>query len=139
MDKIMKTQKLHTLPHSHPNLSAVGLRVFFNIGDSWKLKNEEEMVLLGNPSRSLFFKWKKDPQSAIVGKDTLERISYILGIYKALQILLPDPKAADEWITKKNTAPLFKGQSALERMLSGNVGDLYVVRQYLDAVRGGWS
>lgn len=135
----MKAQKLHLPSHSQPNLSAIGLRVFFNIGDSWKLKNEEEMVLLGNPSRSLFFKWKKDPQSAIVSKDTLERISYILGIYKALQILLPNAKAADEWVCKKNTAPLFKGQSALERMLSGNVADLYVVRQYLDAVRGGWS
>lgn len=135
----MKVQKLSAPSPGQPNLSAIGLRVFFNIGDSWKLKNEEEMVLLGNPSRSLFFKWKKDPQSAIVSKDTLERISYILGIYKALQILLPDPKAADEWVTKKNSAPLFSGQSALERMLSGNVGDLYVVRQYLDAARGGWA
>ncbi len=30
----------------------------------------------------------------------------------------------------------FGGASALERMLGGNVGDLYVVRQYLDAQRG---
>lgn len=135
----MKAQNLTHTPTKKTNLSAVGLRVFFNIADHWKLKNEEAQVLLGNPSRSLFFKWKKDPQSAIVGRDTLERISYILGIYKALQILLPDPKAADEWVTKKNSAPLFAGQSALERMLSGNVGDLYVVRQYLDAARGGWA
>lgn len=135
----MKPQKIPTISHNPTNLSAIGLRVFFNIGDSWKLKNEEEMILLGLPSRSLFYKWKKDPQSAIVSKDTLERISYILGIYKTLQILLPNPKAADEWVTKKNSAPLFAGQSALERMLSGNVSDLYVVRQYLDAVRGGWS
>lgn len=135
----MKLQKLASPSAKTNNLSAVGLRVFFNIADSWKLKNEEAQALLGNPSRSLFFKWKKDPQSAIVSRDTLERISYILGIYKALQILLPDPKAADEWITKKNSAPLFSGQSALERMLSGNVGDLYVVRQYLDAARGGWA
>lgn len=139
MDYIMKAQKLNTTPDNIPNLSAAGLRVFFNIGESWHLKNEEQMILLGNPSRSLFFKWKKDPHSSIVSKDTLERISYILGIYKALQLLLPDPKAADEWITKKNNAPIFSGQSALERMLSGNVGDLYVVRQYVDAVRGGWS
>lgn len=135
----MKTPKLHTASSTKTHLSAVGLRVFFNIAESWRLKNEEAMALLGSPSRSLFFKWKKDPQSAIISKDTLERISYILGIYKALQILLPNPKAADEWVSKKNSAPLFSGQSALERMLSGNVGDLYVVRQYLDAARGGWA
>ena len=71
--------------------------------------------------------------------DALERISYLLGIFKALHILLPDEEAADAWVRKPNTAPLFAGTSALERMMSGQVSDLYVVRQYLDAQRGGWS
>src|ERR1700679_3282993 len=83
------------IPLDMQQLSAVGLRVFFKIAEGWQLKNEQEMVLLGQPSRSLYFKWKKDPHAASLSKDTLERISYILGIYKALQILLPDPKAAD--------------------------------------------
>jgi hypothetical protein len=61
----------------------------------------------------------------------------LLGIYSALQVLLPKPEAADAWIKKPNTAPIFGGRSALERMLSGQVGDLYLVRQYLDAQRGG--
>ena len=56
--------------------------------------------------------------------DTLERLSYLLGIYKALQILLPDPHAADEWVRKPNTAPPFGGSSALERMSSGQVADI---------------
>ena len=64
-------------------------------------------------------------------------MSYVLGIYKALQILLPDAEAADAWVRKPNAAPLFGGKPALHRMLSGNVADLYVVRQYLDAWRGG--
>ena len=126
-------------PQFNQRISAAGLKAFFNIADHWQLKNEQEIILLGQPSRSLYFKWKKNPESASLGKDTLERISYLLGIYKALQILLPDPVAADQWVSKPNAAPLFGGQSALERMLSGNVGDLFVVRQYLDAARGGWA
>lgn len=126
-------------PKLNQRLSSAGLRAFFNITEHWQLKNEQEMILLGQPSRSLYFKWKKNPETASLGKDTLERISYVLGIYKALQILLPDPDAADQWVSKPNFAPLFGGQSALERMLSGNVGDLFVVRQYLDAARGGWA
>ena len=47
-----------------------------------------------------------------------------------------DPAQADAWLHKPNQSPLFGGHSALERMLSGNVSDLYVVRQYLDAQRG---
>jgi hypothetical protein len=66
-------------------------------------------------------------------------VSYVLGIYKALQILLPQQAAADAWVRRPNAAPLFGGRPALDRMLSGNVADLYVVRQYLDAQRGGWS
>lgn len=94
------------------------------------------MTLLGSPSRSAFFSWKKNAD-ALLTKDTLERISYILGIYKALQILLPDDNAADSWIKRPNLASPFGGSSALDRMLSGHVADLFVVRQYLDAQRGG--
>jgi hypothetical protein len=118
-------------------MSAAAIRAFGNIAQAWQLDIEAQLTLLGDPPRSTYYKWKKDPQSAHLGRDTLERISYILGIYKALQILLPEPTAADSWIRKPNTAPLFGGKSALDRMLSGNVSDLYVVRQYLDAIRGG--
>ena len=119
-------------------LSGPALRTFFRIADLWDLSIEEQMTLLGVASRSTFFKWKK-AKDALLPKDTLERISYILGIYKALQILLPNEQAADTWIRRSNAAPPFGGQSALARMLSGHVSDLYVVRQYLDAQRGGWA
>jgi hypothetical protein len=95
----------------------------------------EQLKLLGIGSRSTFFKWRRERDPKLPG-DTLERLSYLLGIYKSLQILLPDPEAADAWIRKPNAAALFGGGSALERMLSGQVADLYVVRQYLDSQRG---
>ena len=115
--------------------SGPALRAFFNIATAWGLSTAQQRILLGNPPASTFFKWKKAQRGAL-SRDVLERISYLLGIYKDLQILLPVPERADQWITSPNTAPLFGGQSALERMLGGNVGDLYAVRQYLDAQRG---
>jgi len=124
---------------SNRDLSAAGLRAFFNIARDWNLNTDEQMVLLGAPGRSTFFKWKSAPEAAELKRDTLERLSYLLGIYKALQVLLPAPAAADAWIKKPNDAPLFAGQSALARMLGGNVADLVAVRQYLDARRGGWA
>ena len=120
-------------------LSAAGLRAFFNIAQAWELSTDEQMVLLGAPGRSTFFKWKAAPQGADLKRDTLERLSYVLGIYKALQILLPDSAASDAWVKRPNAAPLFGGKSALDRMLAGNIGDLLAVRQYLDARRGGWA
>lgn len=117
-------------------LAGPALRTFFRIADAWQLSGDEARTLLGSPPRSTFYAWKKAGQGQL-DRDTLERVSYVLGIYKALQILLPDPVAADAWVRKPNTAPLFAGQPALQRMLSGNVADLYVVRQYLDGWRGG--
>lgn len=116
-------------------LGGPALRGFFRLAEAWKLRVAEQRRLLGDPPESTFYKWKRE-QGGSPGRDTLERISYLLGIWKSLQILFPDPAQADAWLHKPNTAPLFGGHSALERMLSGNVADLYVVRQYLDAQRG---
>ena len=113
------------------------LRTFFNIAEAWRLSAREAMTLLGLRSRSTYHVWK-DGQSGSLPRYTVERISYVLGIYKALQMLLASDEAADAWIRKPNAAPLFGGRSALERLLSGNVADLYEVRRYLDAQRG-WN
>ncbi len=114
---------------------AAGLRAFARIAELWRLTVAEQLILLGIHSRSTYFKWRKDPQARLP-RDTLERLSYLLGIYKALQLLLPSNQAADEWLHRPNSEPLFGGRSALARMLSGNVADLYQVRQYLDSQRG---
>lgn len=111
------------------------MRTFFRIAEAWGLSAKEQITLLGSPPRSTFYAWKR-AEDLSLPRDTLERLSYIFGIYKALQILLPRAEAADAWIKKPNSAALFGGRSALERMLSGQVADLYVVRQYLDAQRG---
>lgn len=122
------------------HLSATALTAFFNIAAAWELTSDDERTLLGSPPRSTFFKWKSERDSKSPPKlpqDTLERISYIMGIYKALHILLPTPDAADAWVKKPNTAPVTAGKSALERMRGGRVVDLADVRRYLDAERGG--
>lgn len=126
------------LPSDSARVSKSALQTFFNIANAWRLNADEAMTLLGLDSRSTYFKWKKSPETAKLNPDKLERLSYIFGIYKALQVLLPQADAADQWLKRPNSALPFQGKSALERMLSGHVADLYVVRQYLDGQRG-WS
>lgn len=116
-------------------LGAAGLNAFFNIAAAWSLTADDERTLLGSPPRSTFFKWKSE-RSAKLSQDTLERISYVMGIYKALHILLPTSEAADAWVRKPNTAAVTSGRSALERMRGGRVVDLADVRRYLDSQRG---
>jgi hypothetical protein len=130
-------------PRAQPgpsDLAAAGLRAFDRIAQAWGLTVDEQLLLLGQPPRSTYFAWRKQPEKAVVSRDTLERLSNILGIYKSLQILLPDAAAADAWVRQPNSAAPFGGGTALARMLAGNVSDLNLVRRYLDGVRGGgWS
>lgn len=119
-------------------MAAAGLRTVFRIFDEWGLGDEDAMRILGI-GRSTFYNYKRDPNCAKADKTLLERLSYVLGIYKALQILLPDPAIASRWITAASDAPIFGGAAPIDRLRAGQVGDLYLVRTYLDAQRGGWT
>lgn len=116
----------------------VALNAFFRLVDFWGLDTRQTMTLLGVPSRSTFMSWKaKAP--AKLPPDTMERISYLLGVHKALRILFSrDEQSVRDWIKTPNSNPLFGNNSALDRMLSGRVADLYEVRRFLDAQRGTW-
>lgn len=111
----------------------VELEAFFAIADKWRLSTDEQIKLLGSPGRSTFFKWKKD--GGVVPPDTTERISQVLGIWKSLTVLFTLEERACDWIRRAND--YFDGVSALDVMLQGGVVDLYKVRWYLDAQRGG--
>ncbi len=115
---------------------SVALSAFFKIAEKWELSVAQQIALLGIGSQSTFHKYKTDPAGANVSKDMLERISYILGIFKDLQTLLKDPAAADRWIKAPNSAAPFNGKTALDLMCQGRVVDLYIVRQYLASQKG---
>lgn len=116
-----------------PEKVNAALRTFFRIMDAWGVGSEEARVLLGRPGRSTLFKWKGGSVRT-VPHDTVRRVSLVLGIYKALQILFRSPAQADSWVQRPNDA--FGGRTALQHMLGGDVTDLAAVRRYLDAVRG---
>lgn len=134
----MHARQPEARPLTPDHVAGAGLRTFFRIAERWRLSVEEQMTLLGLTSPSTYYKWKAQGTTRLP-KDTLERLSYLFGIYKDLQVLLPDERLADSWVRRPNGDPLYGGGSPLGRMLSGNVADLYVVRKHLDAERGGWS
>jgi uncharacterized protein (DUF2384 family) len=109
---------------------------FFGIMERWSVPNDIARIVLGAPAERTFYRWKAGEIGA-VSLDTLRRIGYVSGIYKALQILYSDARQADEWIRRPNR--VFGGKTPLERMSAGDVTDLAAVRQYLDAARAPWS
>jgi len=120
------------------SVSSSLLPAIFNILSQWHLTGAQQMILLGLSNEKTLYNWKRQPEKAKLTRDLLERASYILGIYKSLEILLPDQALADQWLATPNDNPLFNGTAPLNRLLAGQVVDLAMVRVYLDAERGGW-
>ena len=113
----------------------VALKFFFSLMDKWNCSVEEQMVLLGSIGRSTLYKYRQLPEIRLP-RDTLERVSYLMGIHKSLRILFGDKPSTYDWIRKANSEAPFNGLSALQLMLAGGVMDIAVVRRYLDGVRG---
>jgi hypothetical protein len=109
---------------------------FFRIMELWQASNAEVRAVIGSPPLRTFFEWKAGRVKRIPD-DTLRRIGYVAGIFKALQILYADPLQADGWLRRPNAH--FGGQAPLARMAAGDVTDLAAVRAYLDAARAPWS
>jgi hypothetical protein len=75
-------------------------------------------------------------RTVVLNADQLTRVSLLIGIYKALNILYSQ-KLADAWMTLPNTNPIFGGDTPLNYVKNGGIPALMRVRQLLDARRGG--
>jgi uncharacterized protein (DUF2384 family) len=115
-------------------LSQSAVDGFFAIVDKWGIPMERAGELLGGMPRSTVYKLKS--AAGTLRQDELTRISYIVGIYKALHILLPD-ELADRWITQPNDNLLFRGQTPVDYMMRAGIPGLQQVRSLVDAERGG--
>ncbi len=116
-------------------LSKSALLGFFNLAKAWRLRDEEARELLGGLSSSAFYEWKKNPER-LLEVDRITRVSYLIGIYKALHILYGD-QLADEWISLPNSNRIFAGRPPLAFMLGGGLLAMQTVRKLLEARRGG--
>jgi Antitoxin Xre/MbcA/ParS C-terminal toxin-binding domain len=124
-----------TVRGERERLSPSALKAFFQIMGRWQVRDEDARALLGGVSNGPYYQMKKNP-NRILDADTLLRVSYLVGIFKALHILHSDA-LADEWVRLPNTNRLFAGQSPLAYMLAGGMPAMQTVRRLLDARRGG--
>ena len=116
-------------------LSPSAVRALFNIVDRWGVRDEDARVLLGGISNGPYYEMKKNPDR-ILDTDRLLRISYLIGIFKALNILY-SKKLADAWVRLPNNNRIFGGQTPLAYMTKGGLPAMQTVRRLLDARRGG--
>jgi len=116
-------------------LSPAGIRAFLRIAQKWGVKDQDARALLGGISSGSFYALKKAPARRTLDQDALTRISLLIGIFKALNILYSQ-RLADAWMTLANSNPIFRGSTPLDYILRLGVPGMIEVRQLLDARRG---
>lgn len=135
-EDILSKPSVAPLPEAPPGkVSHAGLKAFFRLADFWKLTRNEQTSLLGLRSDSTLDNWRKKPP-ATLPRDTLERLSYLLHIYRSLLQLFPEDRAR-HWPRRPNEAPPFLGRSALDFMLEGRVQSLLDTHRYLKRYASG--
>jgi hypothetical protein len=121
-------------------LSPVAIRAFFLLASHWKLRDEDARGLIGGMSNGSFYQLKRGTTKALgvktLDQDKLTRVSLLVGIFKALNILY-STKLADAWVQLPNANQIFGGRTPLAYMLKGGLPSMLRVRQLLDARRGG--
>jgi hypothetical protein len=113
-------------------LSGPALKAFFNIVEHWQIRDEDARELLGGVSNGPYYQMKKKREGRILSADELFRISYLIGIFKALNTLHGQP-LADRWIRLPNSNRIFNGLAPLEYMKKGGQFAMEVVRELLEA------
>lgn len=117
-------------------LSPAAVKGFLAVMEKWGLRDPDARQLLGGMSTGSFYALKKEPKGRALDQDTLTRISLLIGIFKALNILYT-PKLADAWMTLPNSNPMFHGATPLAYIMHRGQPGMLHVRQLLDARRGG--
>lgn len=123
-------------PAARERLSPSALKAFFRLMDRWGVRDDDARILLGGVSNGPFYAMKKSPAERVLDADRLLRVSYLIGIFKALNIL-HGRALADEWVRLPNTNRIFGGSTPLDYMLKGGATAMQTVRRLLDARRGG--
>src|ERR1700704_3244200 len=99
-------------------LSSSALPAFFNIMRHWGIRDSDARQLLGGISNGPYYQLKKNPDDKVLEADVLVRISYLVGIFKALNSLHGE-KLADQWVKLPNSNRIFGGSKPLEYMIRG--------------------
>lgn len=123
-------------PSTRERLSPAAIKGFLRIMEKWEIKDAEARQLLGGLSSGSYYGLKKEPKHRTLDQDTLTRISLLLGIFKALNILY-SKSLADAWIKLPNRNSMFQGMAPLAYIIQRGQPGMLHVRQLLDARRGG--
>lgn len=130
-------------PLYEQHVSGPALAAFLRVSAAWGLDEPQERMLLGQPSPETLKNWKANRTGAL-SLDQVERISYVLRIFRLLQegpgVQTPPepraagPTAAPRWLLAPRQEPIFGGRRPIDVMCLEDIRGLRQVAQFLQAL-----
>lgn len=120
-------------------LSGPGLRTFQSIADRYDIPECDRAGLLGvkTSTQSAWVKAVETGALLVLPSDVLIRISGLLGVQRALEIMFPVESEAKIWLSGPHLAPVFGGRSPCQVMVEDGIDGIFTIRRYLDGLRVG--
>lgn len=98
-------------PEAPAAASAVA-RIFQSLARAWSLSEAKQMALLGFDDAGELRDLMGAP-SEDVPIEIIERVTILLDIFRAINILLPVQERPDGWIRSSNDGPMFRRTACL--------------------------
>ena len=105
------------------------MAAFLRVSAAWGLDEPQERMLLGQPSLETLRNWKQNRTGAL-SLDQVERISYVLRIFRLLQ----ENQGATGWLSVPRAEPIFGGRRPIDVMCLEDIRGLRQVAQFLQAL-----
>jgi hypothetical protein len=119
-------------PAERKRLSRSAIIGFIKMANIWSLTDAQALGLLGAAPSATLNEWEIENEGKTLDDNTLMRISYLLGIFKALHIG-HGQELADAWLLLPNQNPIFAGRTPLEFMAHNGQLGMATVRRLLEA------
>ena len=121
-------------------LGGPGLRVFAAIADLWDLTQAQRRLVMGSPARSTYLEWLEAAHAhsdVTLPVDVLMRISALLGIHQALQVLHQEERDGVAWLHGPHDGTPFGGRTPLDLVVDGTLEGPLAVREVVDGLASG--
>jgi uncharacterized coiled-coil protein SlyX len=106
------------------------MKEFAELAEDWKLNDTEQLVLLDTRDPKRVKAWSDGEQ--IMASSSYQRVVKLREIHRLHEIWVGP--SSNEWLRRANSSEKFKGKSALDLMLKGQLDD---VRNFLAAATSG--
>jgi hypothetical protein len=113
-------------------ISPTAFKAFDATADFLSLSMSQRRKLLGTIPAATYRRWRT-LGAPTQTRESLERMSLVFGIVRALRTVFSDDTAVRRWLTGMNRDAPFCGASPLDQMLRGSTSDLRAVRRYTDS------